>query len=694
LSFRLCVDIGGTFTDLAIVSDDGELNVFKSPTTPADYVEGIMNVLHLASEHYKLSLNTLLEQCSTAKGGLFAHGSTISTNAVIEGKTAKTGLICTKGFRDILLVREGGKEDPYNWSLDYPAPYIPRHLTLPVTERVNAEGGIEAPLNEDEVRQAVRQFKEWNVEAIAVSLLWSIVNPSHELRIGEIIEEEWPGIHYTLGHKLNPIIREYRRTSSAAINASLSPLITRYISDLDKRLKEKGYQGELSMLTSAGGMMSVEELISQPIYSIDNGPAMAPVAGKLFASRELSVEDVITVDMGGTSFDLSLVTKGDIALYKEAMVADSMLGISKVDCRSIGAGGGSIAWVDTGGLLHVGPRSAGAVPGPACYGQGGEEATVTDANLVLGYLDPGYFLGGGMKLAPHLAEEVIREKVGKPLNLSLTEAAFSIWNVVNVNMVAAINGITIWQGIDPREYLLVSGGGAAGLHIIHMMRELGSKKAVIPKLAGALSAVGGVFADIISEYNVNYYTTSNLFDYDGVNKTLEKLQKRGEAFLKREGVEPKNRRLEFYVDAHYSYQTWDLTVPLHGKRISSEAELARLVSDFHEIHDRVYGVKEPGQYIECICWKVRATGIMPKPKMQEVSISGEDASPALTGKRKAYFRDLGGMVDTPTYRGGRLLAGMKITGPAIIEEPITTIVVLLGSEVTVTRLGNYLVQLN
>jgi N-methylhydantoinase A len=694
VSFRLCIDIGGTFTDLAIVEDGGELSVFKSPTTPTDYVEGIMNVLSLASEHYKISLSKLLEECSTTNGGLFAHGSTISTNAIIEHKTAKTGLICTKGFRDVLLVREGGKEEPYNWAVDYPLPYVPRHLTLPVTERINAEGGIEIPLNEDEVRQVIRQFKELKVEAIAVSLLWSIVNPAHELRIGEIIEEEWPGIHYTLGHRLNPIIREYRRTSSAVINASLAPLITRYTADLDKRLKEKGYRGEITMLTSAGGMMSAEELISQPIYSVDNGPAMAPIAGRIFASRELDVDDVITVDMGGTSFDLSLVTKGEIALYKEAIVADTMLGISKVDCRSIGAGGGSIAWVDPGGLLHVGPQSAGAVPGPACYGHRGEEPTVTDANLVLGYLNPDYFLGGAIKLDLHLAEEVIQQKVGKPLNLGLTEAAFSLWSVVNINMVAAINGITIWRGIDPREYLFVSGGGASGLHICHIMKELSAKRCLVPKFAGALSAVGGIFADIVSEYNVNYYTTSNNFDYEGVNRTLENLEKQGEAFFEREGVDPTNRKLEFYVDAHYSYQTWDITVPLRGNRIHDERELGQLLDNFHEVHERFYGIKEPGQYIECICWKVRATGLTPSPEMEDTPLVSGDASGALVGKRKAFFKDSGGMIDTPVYRGGKLLPGMEIAGPAIIEEPITTVVLLTGSKARVTKLNNYLLELD
>ncbi|MCJ7792333.1 MAG: hydantoinase/oxoprolinase family protein [Dehalococcoidia bacterium] len=694
MSFRISTDIGGTFTDLAIVDENGDLFIFKTPTTPGNYMDGISDVLALAAEHYRIPLSQLLKEGSSGQGGFLAHGSTISTNAIIEGRTAKIGLICTKGFRDILLTREGGKDRPYDWDIDYPPPYVPRYLTLPVTERINSEGGIEVPLNEDEVRQVVRQLKKWKVEAIAVSLLWSIANPVHELRIGEIIKEELPEIFYTLSHNLNPVIREYRRTSSVVINASLAPLIDKYVSGMDKSLREKGYQGELSFFNSSGGVMSLEELVEKPIYSIDSGPAMAPVAGKTFATVELNTNDVITIDMGGTSFDVSCITQGDIYISREAKIGSHTLGINKVDTRSIGAGGGSIGWVDPGGLLHVGPQSAGAVPGPACYGRGGNAPTVTDANLVLGYLDPNYFLGGRLKLKRPLAEEVIQLNVGNPLNLKLEEAAFSIWNTVNINMVVPIRDMTIWQGIDPRDYLLVAGGGAAGLHVVPIMQELEMKRALIPKVAGALSAVGGLFADITSEYSASYYTQSNSFDYKGVNVVLDKLQQQARASLDRAGVPPKHRRLHFYVEAHYPYQIWELSVPIKGGRIRNEEDLLQLVNAFHEMHEKVYTIKEPGQYIECIYWRVKATGLVPKTEIKEKPESGKDPSAAFVGTRKAYFKNFGGMVDTPIYRGDKLAPGNIITPPAIIEELTTTVVIPPKSKATVTKRGSYLLELS
>jgi N-methylhydantoinase A len=350
--------------------------------------------------------------------------------------------------------------------------------------------------------------------------------------------------------------------------------------------------------------------------------------------------------------------------------------------------------VDPGGLLHVGPESAKAVPGPACYRRGGKEPTVTDANLVLGYINPDYFLGGAIKLHRELSEKVIQRKVGDPLKLELAEAAFTIWSTVNINMVAAISNITIWQGIDPSEYLFVAGGGAAGLHIAAIMRELRAKQAIVPKVASALSATGGVFADIVSEYNASYYTRSNFVDYEGVNRTLENLEERAEAFFERASIVSKNRRLEFYVEAHYPYQTWELVVPLRGKRISNAKELAQLVEDFHEVHDRVYAVREPGQYIECVSWGVRAIGTRPNPQLEERPSAGEDASAALFGERKAYFKELGGMVETTIYRGDKLASGNRITGPAIIEEPTTTIVIPPKSKATVTKWGNYLLEVD
>jgi N-methylhydantoinase A len=693
MSYRMSVDIGGTFTDLVVVDDDGRISVLKSPTTPEDYVAAVISNLREAADSLDTSLQELMRDCSAFVGGSLVHGSTIATNALIEKKVAKTGLICTRGFRDILTDREGGKAEPFNWDQDFPPPFVPRYLTLPVTERVNAEGEIETPLREEEVREAVRQFQQWGVEVIAVSLIWSIVNPVHELRVGEICREEAPEIPCVLSHQVNPIIREYRRTSSTAINASLLPIVSQYVRSFEKRLEEIGYSGGMLMLTSSGGVMSSEELIAKPIYSVDCGPSLAPTAGLWLGQSELGKEDVITADMGGTSFDISCVTDGVIAVSRDVWVGDCMLGISKVDVKSIGAGGGSIAWVDSGGLLHVGPQSAGAVPGPSCYGLGGDRSTVTDANVVLGYIDPEFFLGGSMRLRPELAEAAIERDVAEPLGLGPEQAAFTIWTTINVDMVSAIEDITVWQGIDPREYLFVSGGGAAGLHIIPMVQELGGSDILIPKAAGVISAMGGVFADVTAEFSASRYTESDRFDFKSVGEDLAELEGRALGFLEEAGVSPERRRLEFYVEARYRSQVWELSVPIRRNRIREEGDLARLVEDFHQVHERTFGIQEPGRPIECIYWRAKAIGLLAKPRIREVPGGGRDPAAALRGTRRAYFRELGGMVETPAYLGNALQAGNIIPAPAIIEEATATVVVFPGSEVRVTELGSYHVRI-
>ncbi len=381
---------------------------------------------------------------------------------------------------------------------------------------MTAEGGVYLPLDEGEVREAIRKLKSYRVQVIAVALMWSIANPSHEKRIGEIIEEEWPGIPYALSHEVNPSIREYRRTVCTAIDASLKPLIGYYVSHFEKSLREAGYKDKFYLLTSSGGMASPEEIVKKPLSVIDSGPAMGPVAGRYYAETELGMNSVITCDMGGTSFDVSRVTDGVITITRDVKIGDENLNIAKVDSKSIGAGGGSIAWVDTGGLLHVGPKGAGSEPGPACYRRGGTNPTVTDANVVLGYLDPEYFLGGTIKLDKALAEEAIAREVGQPLGLDALEAAFAIWNTVCVNMTEAIRDITVWAGIDPREYVVVSGGGASGMHILSIVAQIGGRKVVIPKTAAGLSAFGGLIANVVRELQWSHFTTTNSFDYEGV----------------------------------------------------------------------------------------------------------------------------------------------------------------------------------
>ena len=690
MNLRISTDIGGTFTDVVSVDDNGELNVVKVSTTSGNFAEGIFDALDLLAEQYGVTLHDLLSQCS-----IFVHGSTVSTNALIMRNAAKIGLILTKGHRDILTYREGGKEDPFDPHVDYPEPYVPRYLTATVTERINAEGGIEIPLDEDEVRQELRRLvEEFSVEGIAVCLLWSIVNPSHEKRIGEIIEEEWPGFSYSLSHKVNPLIREYRRAVSTAIDASLLPLVNRYVNELDERLKKNGYRETLYVVTSSGALLETNEIVKKPIYTVGSGPTMAPRAGLMYAAMEGEQEGrIITCDMGGTSFDVSIATEGKIELSRDTQVADEILAIMKANVKSIGSGGGSIAWVDPGKLARVGPQSAGAIPGPACYMLGGEEPTVTDANVVLGYLDPDYFLGGRMDIDPQLSGKVMKEKIAEPLKIDVMEAAYTIWSTVNHNMVAAIEDITIWQGVDPREYMLVSGGGAAGLHIVPIAQELKMKKILVPKLSGVLSSVGGLAADMTMDFHVSHFTGSKQFDYKGVNGQLRDLGKRSREFLLRTGIPAGETSIGFFVEARYAYQVWELNIPLKGSEIKDEEALEELVEDFHRAHERVFGIKEPGQTIEFVNWGAQATAKVPKVEVQDQRHSGEDPGYAFVGKRRAYFRELGGLVDASVYRGDKLLCGARITSPAIIQEPTSTLVVFPGCTAGVSKWGNYLIEL-
>ncbi|MBW1712817.1 MAG: hydantoinase/oxoprolinase family protein [Deltaproteobacteria bacterium] len=696
MAIRVCIDIGGTFTDLAVVNDaDGQLNIFKTSTTPDDYARAVIEDLTMAAEFYGLSLEEFLIQCSSANGGAINYGTTIATNAIIQNKVAKVGLICTEGHRDILTLREGAKDDPYDWDMDFPDPYVPRYLTLPVRERMDAQGQVVTPLDEDQVREVIKQFKEFGVEVIAVSLLWSIANPAHEERIGQIIDQEWPGRPYILSHLLNPIIREYRRTISTVINASLLPVVGPYIQGFDQRLRELGYQGELSLISCFGGIMSIEDMMARPIYNLDSGPTGAPVAGLMYSRKEYGVDNVVTCDMGGTSFDVSRVTGGEIGATTEAKVGFDFLGIRKVDTKSIGAGGGSIAWVDSGGLLHVGPNSAGAQPGPACYQRGGDKPTTTDANLVLGYLNPYYLLGGRMNLDQDLARQVIERDVARPLKLDTLEAAFSIWNTVCVNMTDAIRTITSWEGIDPREYVFVSGGGAAGIHIIPMMADLGVKRLIIPKAAGVLSAVGGLAADIVAEFQRSLECDTANFDYQAVNQIMAELKAEAEAFLDFNQVPAQNRRLEYSVDARYYSQPWDLNIPVEREVFDGPQDLEKVRQTFHHIHDRVRGSRDEGQDLEFSNWRLKAVG-----QTKELVFSGSEANgkerstQAAVQQRPAFFKDLGGMVETTIYNGDLLKAGNVIKPPAIIEEMATTIVVYPGSQITVSDLGSYLVDID
>lgn len=696
-----CVDVGGTFTDAAVLDESGTLNVFKSPTTPHDWTEGILGALRVAAENYNEEFDQFLKHLSIVNGGALTHGSTIATNAIVERKVGKVGILCTKGFRDVFLFREGPNKNPFDMFLDYPDPFIPRYLTLPVDERINSDGEIVTPLNEDDIRKAVEQLREYQVEAICICFLWSTANAVHEQRAMEIVKEIWPEITVVLSCEVNPNSREYRRWVSAAIDASLRKLVTTYANNLNTRLNEEGFIGTIGMLNASGGVMSTEEIVERPLYSIDSGPSMAPVSGRKYSTDDLGEDSVVVLDMGGTTFDVSCVINGNISVSREAIIGDEIPGISRVNVHSIGAGGGSIAWVDGGGMVRVGPKSAGSVPGPACYNRGGIYPTVTDANCVLGYLNPDFFNDGKMKLYPELAFKAIKEHVADKLGISVEEAAYSIWTTVNVNMIAAIKDITIWQGIDPRSYAMVAGGGACGLHAISLMEGLEMNRLLIPRTAGGLSAVGGIFSNIVAEYNGSFYTTTREFDFESTNRLIKELKNQAVQFFERNQIHEERQLIELYMEAHYPFQVWELSVDIteflnEDFEITPES-IPKMEAAFHTEHERTFSIKDD-TYLQCIYWRVKAIGmrerrvVIPEQEYAEENII--QVPDKRTGSRKIYFKAFNKRIVTPIFNGNNLVYGDVIQGPAIIEEPTTTVVVLPGYEAKVTKYNNYSIKSN
>lgn len=689
MGYRVAIDTGGTFTDLVLADERGSLVLGKSPTTYGRIFGGIQGALKMAAEQLGLDVGEVLGATD-----LLIYGTTHATNAIIERATARTAFLVTEGFPDILVLREGGKLDPFNLAYPPAEPYVARRLTFEIRERVDSEGQVVIPLDEERAREVLRQVRERRVEAIAVCLLWSPANPAHEAALGRLIESELPGIPYTLSHQLNPIIREYRRASSAAIDASLKPLMQSHLRDMEEDLRAAGFKGQLLIATSFGGVMHVGDVVQRPIYLVKSGPAMAPVAGRTYAEAEGGRRDLIVCDTGGTSFDVSLVHGGMIKFTRETWLGPEFIGhitgMASVDVKSIGAGGGSIAWIDPGGMLRVGPQSARAEPGPACYGAGGTQPTVTDAALVLGYLDPEYFLGGRMRLNARAAEDAVGA-VAARIGGSVKDAARAIMQIAGDHMVSAIKDITINQGIDPRESLLVAGGGAAGLNILPIARELGCREVLVPRTAGALSACGGQYSDIVAEFTQSKFAYTGDFPYADVNRVLADItaeMERFEAELRARGLS--RFRREYFVEARYPYQVWELDVALPKGRFDRPAELDGLIEAFHREHDRVFAVKEPGQQVECIYWRGRLSAALDGPPLRKASARAA-ALPAPRTRRQAFFAGRGEL-ETPRYHGDSLAAGMGIDGPAIIDEPTTTIVVYPGSRARVTELHNYLFE--
>ena len=683
-AYQVSIDIGGTFTD-CVVSDGARLAVVKAPSTPPAFEHGFMDALGLAARAFGCDLADFL-----ARTQRIVHGTTVATNALVEGRTGAVGLICTAGHPDVLTLCEAPRKRAFDWRLDYPRPFVPRDRTYEVSGRIDARGNEIAPLAEEDVRAAVDHFRRCPVDAVAVSLLWSVANPAHERRVGEIVRALWPEVPVTLSHALNPIPREYRRTIATAIDASLHGIVPAYLGRLESAVQGAGFAGTLLVANCQGGMMTVGEIAARPIHAVMSGPTLAPIAALTLTDEP----DIVVIDMGGTTFDVSAIRARALIRTTEAPIAGDLLGLPKIDVRSVGAGGGSIAWVDSGGLLRVGPVSAGADPGPAAYGRGGTRPTVTDANLVLGLLDPDNFLGGRLALDAEAAERAVGT-VADGLGLDVAEAAYAIHVTSNENMIAAIEDITVNEGIDPRESFLVAGGGATACHIGEMARTLGIERFMVPGVAAGLSAFGGLVTDIRGEETATLHTSDRRFALEAVNETLAALQERARRFLERAGVAKAERRYEHAFQARYKYQSWEIEAPFQPAAGGLGAgDVPALAAAFHDMHERIHTIREDDGEVEFTTWTVRAIGRgggaaagaapgtagggggrgggLPERGWRAVYLGGERA-----------FRTLA------AYDGNAPPAGAEVAGPALIDSDTTTILLLAGQAARADAHGNF-----
>jgi N-methylhydantoinase A len=672
---RFAVDTGGTFTDLIVDDGAGTRRMFKAPTTPADPIQGLLDVLGKAAEGFGVPRRELLR-----RGTQFIHGTTHAINAIITGRTARTAFLTTAGHPDVLVLRQGGRAEAFNFTTPFPEPYIPRALTFEMAGRIRPDGAEFAPLDEARLVATLVKLSRLEIEAVAVCLLWSIVNPAHEERVGELIAKHLPQVPYTLSHRLNPSIREFRRASSTAIDASLKPLMTVYMRTMEERLREAGFGGRVLVVTSQAGVIDAREAAEAPIKIVNSGPSMAPVAGRYFGAVDEEASTIIVADTGGTTYDVSLVRKGVIPVTRDTWIGPQysglMVGFPWVDVRSVGAGGGSIARVDAGGLLHVGPQSAGAVPGPVCYGRGGTLPTVSDASLVLGHLDGKFFLGGQMRLDRTAAEAAISAQIAGPLGVEVTQAAAAILAVATENMAQAIVDITVNQGIDPRQAVLIGGGGAAGLNSVQIARRLGCRRLVIPAVGAALSAAGALMSDLRADFHRACLVHSANFDRAAVNGVLGRLIEQCEAFAAAAGAGGDATRIDLTAEARYASQVCEIEAPVHCRAFESDADVARFLEDFHRAHTDLFTFADRASAVEIIGWTAHVACRL--NETAGMSLADRDTGRGAASTRRAWFAP-GGWADVPVHRFDALPAGERVPGPAIVESDFTTVVVDPGA---------------
>jgi N-methylhydantoinase A len=673
-------DTGGTFTDLVALDDDGRVHVAKTPSTPPDFERGVVDALRAAS-------------LDAADIRVLHHGTTVTTNALLERRGARMGLLATKGFRDTLQLRDGSREEYYKVTWDPPAPLVDRPDRIGIPERVDATGDVVVPLDEDEVRRAARLLRRRGVEAVAVAFLHSYANADHERRALDIVREEMPDAYVCASSDVLPEPPEFERTSTTVANAYVGPVLRRYVAKLEGAVRDLGYEGAVLIMHSGGGNMTPDNALRVPIRTATSGPAGGVMAAAAIA-RAAGRPNAVSLDMGGTSADIATIQEGEPRVTVEQTVEWGLpVGFPCIDLIAIGAGGGSIAWIDDAGAPHVGPQSAGARPGPACYDRGGTEATTTDANLVLGRLRPGSLLGGGMTLREDLAREAVGRFADR-LGLDPLDAARGIVRIANEHMAHGIRRTTIKRGLDPREFTLIAFGGAGPMHAAEIARELRVPEVIVPPHPGATSALGLVSVDARHDLLRSHIAPQSDVVPADVEALFAEMEGEGRALLEAEGFAAADMRLERLIDIRYVGQVRALTLPA-GDGPFDEAVLEDVAARFHAAYEREFKYAVPELPVELRSVRLAAVGVTAKPSFGGADAGGDapagDAEAARVGEQDVAWAE-GGARPTPFYDRAKLAPGATFSGPAIVEQYDSTTIVPPRTEVEVDGNGNLVLR--
>lgn len=677
--WRVGVDAGGTFTDVCLFEEEtGAIRVAKVSSTPGDPSQAITE-----------GVAEIIAGAGAGAVAYFAHGTTVATNTLIQGRGAPTGLIATAGFRDILEIARQRRPDLYDLQTDKPEPLVRRDVRLEVAERVLYDGTIERAIDEGEVRAVVRRLRAAGVRAVAVCFLYSYLYPQHEQLVARVLREEFPDAYCSISHEVLPEFREYERMSTTVINAYLGPVMASYLANLRPKLTALGIAVPPQITQSNGGIISFETAERHPVRTVLSGPSSG-VVGALAVARLAGLENLITFDMGGTSTDVSLVARGQPKLTGEMEVEGYPIKTPMIDIHAVGAGGGSIAWLDSGGHLKVGPQSAGADPGPVCYGLGNDEPTVTDANVALGTLPPTHLLGGRMAIDAAAARRAIG-RLAERLGLDPLATAQGIVSVVTATMARAIRVISVQRGHDPRDYTLIAFGGAGPLHAARLARELDIPRVLVPEAPGILCALGLLVTDLRTDFSLTRLLPLEPASLATIDAAFADLEERAAAWFVREGLGPERRHIRRSVDLRYRGQNYELPVAAPAGA-ATEAALAKLTEGFARAHEQLYGYRQPEEPIQAVTFRVEASGVTPKATLRPSPTGGADASAARTGSREVYLPEAGGFVACPVYARVLLMSGNAFAGPAIVDQLDATTLLLPGQRATVDAFRNLVIE--